>query len=405
MSMKNIIKKIGTITLAGMMLAGYTTMIGCGTEDNKDCPTEYRMVDCQCPEYEEPEQEGQTDNEYIPDPIGPTDDPTEYITPPADTTPETAIPEEPETIDDIIIPEPVEELVKLVNYVSPENVDMSDFSTGVEALITDKNGFQYEFTDCYMSPEAKFLKAENSYPSTTNEVLTVDDGESFHQIYLKKIDTLSSFEDGTVNVSLKSGDNILGAIESNTKPSNFYSHTKSSTYDSFLYGMEGGSPMMFNTEDISDIEFSYSGSDQSIRNNSSENFPKQVVTVDGNLYNTDNGYILDLCGHWGGNSSHRRLEDSIIIVGTGDQETPLSEVSKIEFNGEFDEESPQCREIEITYKNGMQLNKSLYLTKDSHGGHCNNGIGYRNFDKMFLEKDYGSMLIPLDNVKTIKPIE
>jgi len=139
---------------------------------------------------------------------------------------------------------------------------------------------------------------------------------------------------------------------------------------------------------------------------------KKIVELkDGTRISTDFGYIVDCCGHHGGNRWHERMLYFCSIYNPKEEgnstqrkhvtNTFLTEISEIELTGKFDEKNKQCREAVIRYVDGREEKKSLFLTSESYVGTCYPSQPYREHDKIALHNKHGALLVPLDEVKKI----
>lgn len=284
---------------------------------------------------------------------------------------------------------------------------------GVEAEVVDANGCSHDFTRFSLG-QAPIFPPGYVIPLTAIDrlVATIKDDDGVYNLFwLRDVDFIDR---ALSSIHLNDGRSFQGNWVQNNSPVNFY------WFDCYANGMEniGGEllPMQIKVENMdaldiisssfTEFDAEYARAYESIDANSPP-AKKDVVLTDGRTLSTDLGYIIDCCGHGYSNTFHPRMINSFDTIETdGSRQTIfLKDLSEIELTGDFDSTKPQCRKAVLTSKTGAKSTKSIYLTSESYNGICSTAQRFREYDSIILHNENGAMIVPLNLVRKIIPIE
>jgi len=316
----------------------------------------------------------------------------------------------------------------LIEETVEEDYSPEELSTEVTTTLIDDNNNEYTFLNCHTNPS--FI--ETDFKST---LATIFGGGVYHLIDFSKIERIEktderverihrgiTYNNEIVNVYLKDNTKISGNWISNNETGNFYCDSENPFERGYIYGVHNNISKKIRIGDIKKITFDarkVKNSEQEDKDpikvywgqNVGDYHPKEIELDNGQRISTDEGYIIDFCGHGWGCAAHIRMTDSCPILdfedgGWDDRSlVHLEELTEVSFTGDFHPEYKykQCREITLKYKDDKEQKTHLFLTFQSIHGTCNHYGGLVEFDKMYARQDYGAMLIPLGEIKRVTP--
>lgn len=281
-------------------------------------------------------------------------------------------------------------------YIIDENYNCT-------ATITDIHNFTYTFERLSLNRSIADPDEDNS--AIINKMLiTVEKSEDvFDLIWLVTINEIIRINSDIIEVSLRDGRLITGNWVTNNETRKYYGLLIAG----YIYGLvniEGVNlPKKIQIDNVKHVDFDCTNALDAFNAEYEETFgqedqyyPKIIETIDGEMYDTDLGYILDFCGHFHNTDWHIRCTNSA-------QGYQLTEVNEIELTGEFSEDHPSYREVIFRLNTGEEELIYLYMTSESYyGSHRTTAVG-RHLDSIFGIQDYGAVFIRLDKIFKIYP--
>jgi hypothetical protein len=273
-------------------------------------------------------------------------------------------------------------------------------ASGYTFTVVDLWGREFEVFDAEIYP------ATNRYVFPyTKRVVTISQQDLFYVVDLDKIAQIKRIHPDSTNVDLFMNDGTIleGLLRSNAYPTHFYSHEYALRTTIAVRGIIDDQYVQVDFDHIREIKAINCPHDDA-------DTPyvlslKDVELNDGSRYDAANAFVLDLGGSWSSTVCIKRMTDSCITLGHPYPGISLSDIESIEFTGDYHPDQGQCRQIIVSYENGTQESDNLYLVSESYGGTWCTSSGYREHDKMGIGAAYGTLLVPLSNVKKITPIE
>ncbi len=263
--------------------------------------------------------------------------------------------------------------------------------------VTDMSGQQYSFSRM----QSDFLGIPCGFNRTA---VAIESDEIKYLCDFKKIQKIERLKNGQVNVFLRDGESITGYWVSNNSVTNFYMDENNPIEPGSAFGLSEGKEVEIQIDNIKEVVFDEPEQSTPDKMNRNKKYPKRIELNNGTVIETNNGYIIDFCGHDWRSSHHTELENYFSL---SDKNGRLDEIAEVVFTGNFhvDYDKAQCREIVLRYKNGVEEKGHLLLYSESQYGNCNSNPRFIDSDMMFAEQEYGAMLIPLNHVKKVVPLE
>ncbi len=308
----------------------------------------------------------------------------------------------------------IDETFNTYTHIIDVNDNEYDFTrTSLESLLIPPWFYHEGFNHTFPTGDGG---SERDYVIDKMAVTVLGSDKLYHLFWFTEINQIERLDEENVRVYFNDSLEFEGQWVPGEKPIKFYG---TGPHFGWVRGMsrEDGIevPRAIYINNIKSIDFDTTGSEEAFNEQYTsvlnDNFyPKTVELNDGRRFSTDLGFIIDCCGHYYRNNYHERLKDTcdLFLPDRTIKKIPLEELAEIEFTGEFGVNEinsnfypSQCRQVNLSYKDGTNETGFLNLTSESHNGTCNHSAKFKDWDKFILYNDRGAIIVPLDDIKKV----
>jgi hypothetical protein len=293
---------------------------------------------------------------------------------------------EPSTLSLILKP-------KLIEKINSETTPSSFTRTNepksdVSLIVIDNNGNNYKFENSRTS--GFFMNSPFKY-----NFVTIQSENKYHVIDILRA---KDIDYGANIITLNNGEKLTGSKVRSNEINNFYRDRNNPIESDWLYGTVGDNSVKINFNNIKKIR-NVSSNDSEEKKPYFKSMPlHNIILKNGEEFKTDSSHVLDFYGsHWRGRYSTKL---NGVVVDQENKKINYSDINKILFQGK--QSGTQNRLLTIKMDNDLNRDATLIMHSESYGGRLNSSTRFGNFDKMFISKPYGGVIVKLDDVSKLR---